>query len=142
MSLKKMFSNPQYHSYKKLFRICSTTRSHLREVLHPHRHIHTEISTSKKVRKELPKLSSFYGTSLLAQIIMTPTGNAGDPGLVPGSGRSPGERNTLNNLSKATHLLSEGSAKPAPSCVLFLTCLPGHFLIQCSVVPSYFIRNV
>ena len=68
--------------------------------------------------------------------------NAGDPGLIPGSRRSPGERNTLNNLSKITHLLSEGSAKPVPSCVLFLTCLPGHFLIQCSVVPSYFIRNV
>jgi len=68
--------------------------------------------------------------------------NAGDPGLIPGSGRSPGERNTLNNLSNVTHLLSEGRAKPVPSCVLFLTCLPGHFLMQCSVVPSYFIRNV
>ena len=56
------------------------------------------------------------------------TCNAGDSGLIPGSGRSPGERNTLNNLSKVTHLLSEGSAKPVPSCVLFLTCLPGHFL--------------
>ena len=33
------------------------------------------------------------GASLVAQMVKTSACNAGDPGLIPGSGRSPGEEN-------------------------------------------------
>ena len=32
-----------------------------------------------------------YLTALVAQLVKNPACNAGDPGLIPGSGRSPGE---------------------------------------------------
>ena len=36
---------------------------------------------------------SFEGTSLVAQMVKASTYNVGDPGSIPGSGRSPGEGN-------------------------------------------------
>ena len=37
--------------------------------------------------------ASCSGASLVAQMVKHPPANAGDPGLIPGSGRSPGEGN-------------------------------------------------
>lgn len=46
----------------------------------------------------------------------------------------------VSDLSKVAHLLSDKSSTPALSCVLFLTCHPGCSPIECSMVPSHFIR--
>ena len=44
------------------------------------------------------KLEVYPRTSLVAQMVKNLPANAGDPGSIPGSGRSPGEGNAGNPL--------------------------------------------
>ena len=42
---------------------------------------------------QVPNVLGFLGASQLSIVVKNPPGNAGDVGLIPGSGRAPGEGN-------------------------------------------------